>query len=312
MIDVGHPRSTHRNVGRSWLTASLTGALALGVLAATPGTAGAVLAPQDLGTKAVTLLPAAPVQNGFSMIVRRAIATTITLVSSRNPSKVGEAVTFTATVAGTGTVIIPTGNVVFRDNGVDIGTAPLEGTGQASFTTSALIAGNHSITAAYQGNVSFDPSTSASLIQQRLASPPTPAPTPTHTQTPQPEPVVEPETPAVVHDDDDDDEFGRVCRRFRHHRGEGGWEDPRWRKLRQYCEDHWHRKDDQVVLIDKGIRRHIFGHYDQGGGGREYWDSSKKRWIPVHRHERPHYKKEHVRPRPMPPRPPVKHFAVTG
>jgi len=48
---------------------------------------------------------------------------------------------------------------------VTLGTATLNGAGQASITTSSLSVGSHSITAAYSGNGSFTASTSAALIQ---------------------------------------------------------------------------------------------------------------------------------------------------
>jgi hypothetical protein len=84
--------------------------------------------------------------------------TTTTLSSSQNPSVFGQTVTFTATVSpmmGGGT---PTGTVTFLDGGGPIGAATLSG-GVATFTTSSLSVGSHSITAAYGGNNPFNPST---------------------------------------------------------------------------------------------------------------------------------------------------------
>ncbi len=89
-------------------------------------------------------------------------ATTTALSSSLNPSQVGQAVTFTATVtSGGGT---PTGTVTFYDGAVVLGTGTLSG-GVATFTTSALTLGSHSITAVYGGSTSFTGSTSPALIQ---------------------------------------------------------------------------------------------------------------------------------------------------
>ena len=88
--------------------------------------------------------------------------TSTTLVSSLNPSTQGQSVTFTATVtsaAGT-----PTGSVNFLDGATVLGSKALTG-GTASFSTSALLAGAHSITAAYGGAPSYSPSTSAVLTQ---------------------------------------------------------------------------------------------------------------------------------------------------
>src|SRR5262249_52931876 len=88
------------------------------------------------------------------------------LASSANPSVVGQAVTFTATVAatapGAGT---PTGTVTFRDGATVLGTGTLDAGGVASFAAAALAAGSHSITAAYGGDADFGVSTSAALSQ---------------------------------------------------------------------------------------------------------------------------------------------------
>ncbi|MGD0162521.1 MAG: Ig-like domain-containing protein [Candidatus Sulfotelmatobacter sp.] len=91
-------------------------------------------------------------------------ATTTTLTSSLNPSLVGQAVTFTATVSSTaGTP--PNGEIVTFNNGLAVlGTAPLS-RGVASFTTSSLAAGIYTITATYNGDANFAASTSPGLRQ---------------------------------------------------------------------------------------------------------------------------------------------------
>jgi predicted secreted protein len=88
-------------------------------------------------------------------------ATTTTLISSQNPSPFGQAVTFTATVTGAN----PTGTVTFKDGATTLATVTLNGSGQAMFTTSALSAGTHTITATYNGDANNKPSTSAPLNQ---------------------------------------------------------------------------------------------------------------------------------------------------
>ncbi|WP_342728508.1 Ig-like domain repeat protein [Bradyrhizobium sp. B097] len=90
-------------------------------------------------------------------------ATTTTLSSSVNPSQVGQAVTFAATVtSGGGT---PAGTVTFKDGAAVIGSATLGGGGVATLTISSLTLGSHSITAVYGGSAAFVTSTSAALIQ---------------------------------------------------------------------------------------------------------------------------------------------------
>ena len=100
-------------------------------------------------------------------VVKRPTATTLT--ASPNPSTPGQAVTFTATVQPTSGSGAPTGTVTFKDGGTTIGTGTLGGVGgvqQATFTTSALTPGSHTITAVYNGDPTFTGSTSAPLIEQ--------------------------------------------------------------------------------------------------------------------------------------------------
>ena len=89
--------------------------------------------------------------------------TTATIASSLNPSTVGQAVTFTASVAGN----FPTGTVQFIDGRDDLGSpVTLSGGGIAQLMTSTLKQGGHRIKAVYSGDASNTPSTSAVLHQQ--------------------------------------------------------------------------------------------------------------------------------------------------
>ncbi len=93
-------------------------------------------------------------------------ANSVTIIgSSRNPSKAGQSVTFTATV--TGNAGAPTGNVVFRDGGNAITgcTSVALAAGTAQCTTTALSPGARAITAQYFGDVVYGGSTSATLTQ---------------------------------------------------------------------------------------------------------------------------------------------------
>ncbi|MGB8260914.1 MAG: Ig-like domain repeat protein [Terracidiphilus sp.] len=91
---------------------------------------------------------------------------TTAVTSSLNPSNYGEAVTFTATVTGNGTVAL-TGSVTFLDGGNKIGTGTLSGTpnGTAALTTSSLTAGAHTITAQYGGDADYQASASPPITQ---------------------------------------------------------------------------------------------------------------------------------------------------
>jgi hypothetical protein len=93
------------------------------------------------------------------------INTTSTISSSQNPTIFGQAVTFTATVnpslAGAGT---PSGTVTFLDGATILGSRTLN-SGIAVITGSSLAIGSHSITAFYNGDSSFNTSTSPVLAQ---------------------------------------------------------------------------------------------------------------------------------------------------
>jgi hypothetical protein len=100
--------------------------------------------------------------SGVADLTVIAAATATTIASSANPSSLGQAVTFTATVAGAGGT--PIGSVEFLDGATPVGTAELSG-GAASLTVSALGAGTHLITASYSGGGNFASSVSSSLSQ---------------------------------------------------------------------------------------------------------------------------------------------------
>ena len=89
---------------------------------------------------------------------RPATAITLALTGGANPSSLGAPVTFTATVTGT----TPAGMVNFYDGTDLIGASPLNGSFQASLTTSSLAPGWRGITARYLGDANNAPSTSAS------------------------------------------------------------------------------------------------------------------------------------------------------
>jgi hypothetical protein len=91
--------------------------------------------------------------------------TTTMLASSANPSAVGKNVTFSAAVQTNGTTAgNATGTVVFKDGGTPLSTNNLTG-GQASFSTSALALGLHTIWAEYSGDSNYGGSLSATVTQ---------------------------------------------------------------------------------------------------------------------------------------------------
>ena len=95
----------------------------------------------------------------FTQTVKQSGSTTSALSSSLNPSTYGTSVTFTATVTAGAT-----GTVTFKDGSTTLGTGTISN-GTATFSTSALDAGSHSITAVYGGDANFTGSTSGSFTQ---------------------------------------------------------------------------------------------------------------------------------------------------
>jgi hypothetical protein len=102
--------------------------------------------------------------SALSQVVNQG-STTTAVVSGTNPSIQGASVTFTATVSvtapATGT---PTGTVTFKDGAATLGTGALSGT-SATFSTSSLSAGTHTISVVYGGDTNFTSSTSSNLTQ---------------------------------------------------------------------------------------------------------------------------------------------------
>ena len=91
------------------------------------------------------------------------------LTSGTNPAIVNSFVTFTATVTPTGTTP-PTGTVTFQDGATAIGMATLNTSSVATFTTSSLTLGLHSISAVYGGDASNAGSTSAVVTETIVSS----------------------------------------------------------------------------------------------------------------------------------------------
>ena len=96
--------------------------------------------------------------------------TSTSLAWSASSTLFGQSVTFTATVnavpPGAGT---PTGVVTFMDGPATLGTATLDGAGRATFTTSSLTVGDHSITAGYGGDSNFNGSSDTESHQVNQA-----------------------------------------------------------------------------------------------------------------------------------------------
>ncbi len=95
------------------------------------------------------------------------VATTTQVTSSSASSTVGQIVTFTADVTGSGTAA-PTGSVVFTIDGQAEPPVPLsvvDGVARATLSVSTLTAGRHTVVASYGGDADDSPSRSSGQIQ---------------------------------------------------------------------------------------------------------------------------------------------------
>ena len=92
------------------------------------------------------------------------------LNSSVNPSSPGTSVTFTATVLDSGvTAASATGHIVFLIDGADVATSAIAN-GTATYATSTLAGGIHTITSVYSGDADY--ATSANSLTQTIYQPP--------------------------------------------------------------------------------------------------------------------------------------------
>jgi hypothetical protein len=122
------------------------------------------------GNHSITAVYGGDSQNGLatSPVLVQSVKqlTTTALASSPNPSLAGAKVTFTATVAGpSGSTTSPGGTVTFSDGATTLGQGTLNAAGVATFVTSTLVGGQHSITANYPGDTSDLASQSVVLVQ---------------------------------------------------------------------------------------------------------------------------------------------------
>jgi hypothetical protein len=139
----------------------------VGAGSATSGAATGLLPGTDTVTYVTTGDANFLSSSGSFTFVVQSIPTVTTLTANPNPVVFGQPVALVATVShptGPGT---PTGTVTFKDGSTVLSVQAVSaGTGtsaQASFTTSTLTAGSHSITATYSGDADFGVSSSSAL-----------------------------------------------------------------------------------------------------------------------------------------------------
>jgi hypothetical protein len=138
------------------------------------GTATLSIANLSAGTHAITATYEATPNSASSTsavlneVIRpqQQAATTTTLTSSPNPAISGQTITFTANVAKTPqSPEQPTGTITLLDGSTILETKSLDTTGTVTFSTSALGAGSHNITANYAGDAMAHASVSAAVVE---------------------------------------------------------------------------------------------------------------------------------------------------
>ncbi len=112
--------------------------------------ADAIYPPLTFGSVKVTVVPPSPTSTAVT-----ALSWTITA---------GSSITVSAIVTpSSATPPTPTGTVTFLDRSAALGTVSIKPTGNAFLTTSWLVAGNHAVTATYNGDENFAASTSPAV-----------------------------------------------------------------------------------------------------------------------------------------------------
>ena len=94
-----------------------------------------------------------------------AAPTTTALTPAGATVTLGQPATFTATVGATPSAVTPTGTASFGVDGTPVATVNLDGNGRATFTTSSLTLGSHTISATYSpANGNFLGSTASTTV----------------------------------------------------------------------------------------------------------------------------------------------------
>ncbi len=94
------------------------------------------------------------------------IDTSVSLTGAPNPAAIGTEVVFQVKVTPASGSNVPTGSVVVKEGDDVLATLSLDNGGSATFRTSSLSAGKHSVTATYEGDSNFDGSTSPVFIEE--------------------------------------------------------------------------------------------------------------------------------------------------
>jgi hypothetical protein len=142
---------TLANTNVHQMKASFTGGVVVGVATTTEGRS----LPQTTDQRGLLRVVGPAVDVGAAEFQPSAV--TVTLTSSTNPATVGSPMAFTATVTPTAAAPanVPTGSVVFTVDGLTVATSTLSAAGTATFTTTTLSVGTHTVRADYAGDANF-------------------------------------------------------------------------------------------------------------------------------------------------------------
>jgi hypothetical protein len=99
------------------------------------------------------------------------VQSTTSIAVSTNYATGGDAVSFTTAVLGASGNTPPTGTATFMAGANNLGTAPLAGTGLATFSTTALPAGDNLVEVIYSGDNTYQGSTSPQETVEVIAVP---------------------------------------------------------------------------------------------------------------------------------------------
>ena len=139
---------------------TIGGTAATSVVVVNATTITAVTPAGSAGAKSVVVTTSGGSNAANTLYTYTTIATSsVALTASTQAPVFGKSVTFTATV----TPSAATGSVTFKDGATTLGTGVLSG-GVATYSTSALKLGAHTITAVYAGNSSYAASTSNAVV----------------------------------------------------------------------------------------------------------------------------------------------------
>jgi len=102
--------------------------------------------------------------SGTTQVGVGSLATVTALLAGPAHPGIGAAVTFTANVDTGASLALPTGTVTFTEGATVLRTVALAGSIVASFQTSALPVGTHTVLAQYSGDANYSGSTSTALV----------------------------------------------------------------------------------------------------------------------------------------------------